>query len=44
MPDGKVWLRYQVTGKSAHDFTRDSEYQEVQEMLAKQQVLKSAKE
>lgn len=38
MPDGKVWLRYLVDGKSAHDFAHDSEYQEVQEMLARQHV------
>ena len=36
MPDGKVWLRYLVEGRSAHDFAQDSEYQEVQEMLATQ--------
>ena len=38
MPDGKVWLRYLVEGKSAHDFAQDSEYQEVQDMLARQHV------
>ena len=36
MPDGKVWLRYLVDKKSAHDFSNDKEYQEVQEMLRHQ--------
>ena len=27
MADGKVWLRYDVQGKSQHDFAADSEYQ-----------------
>lgn len=35
MADGKVWLRYDVQGKSQHDFAADSEYQAVQDMLAK---------
>lgn len=35
MDDGKVWLRYDVKGKSRHDFDSDSEYKAVQDMLAK---------
>ena len=35
MADGKVWLRYDVKGKSQHNFAADSEYQAVQDMLAK---------
>lgn len=33
MSDKKIWMRFNVGAKSAHDFDKDEEYQAVQEMI-----------